>query len=243
MILNNKIIVITGGTSGIGYEMVKKLQTDNKVIVISRDEKKLNDLLTEFPKISIFEADLSNLKDIEKVGKLIEKEYPTIDILINNAAVQYTPTFISKDFEYESINREIVLNFTSICCLTYLLLSSLKNSKKSVILNINSGLALSPKTSSAIYSATKSALDSFSQSLNSQLKNTNISVEQAFLDIVETQMTEGRGAKKMSAKIAASHILKGLENDTLNNDIGRVKLLRLVLRFFPSIAKKIMLKN
>lgn len=45
MILNNKVIVITGGTSGIGYQIIKKLHVDNKVIIISRNEKKLNDIL------------------------------------------------------------------------------------------------------------------------------------------------------------------------------------------------------
>jgi short-subunit dehydrogenase involved in D-alanine esterification of teichoic acids len=243
MIINNKTIVITGGTSGIGYEIVKKLHNNNKVVVLSRDEKKLNSILIEFPTIEVFKVDLSNIKEVKMIGDKIAKKYTSIDLLINNAAIQHTPTFISKDFEYESINKEIVLNFTSICCLTYLLIPSLKHDNKSIILNINSGLALTPKTSSAIYSATKSALDTFSQALGSQLKETNISIQQAFLDIVDTTMTKGRGKNKMSSEKAALSILAGVENNKKNNDIGRVKFLRFMVRFFPSIAKKIMLKN
>lgn len=243
MIINNKTVVITGGTSGIGYEIVKKLHNNNKIIVISRDEIKLNSILIEFPTIEIFKADLSNIEEVKKIGENISKKHTTIDLLINNAAAQYTPTFINKYFEYESINKEITLNFTSICCLTYLLIPSLKQENKSIILNINSGLALAPKTSSAIYSATKSALDSFSQALGSQLKETNISIQQAFLDVVDTAMTEGRGKSKMSPEKAALSILEGVENNKENNDIGRVKLLRFMVHFFPSIAKKIMLKN
>lgn len=243
MLLKDKIIVITGGTSGIGYELAKTLQRDNKVVVISRSDEKLDAISAEFEDIVAYKSDLSNLDDVKSVATLINKSFTKIDLLINNAAVQNTPTFTDNNFEYESINKEITLNFTSVCCLTYLLLPSLQHDSPSIILNINSGLALAPKTSSAIYSATKSALDSFSQALSSQLKDTNIKVQQAFLDIVETSMTEGRGNNNMSAQEAAVQIIHGVENNKTSNDIGRVKILRFMLRLAPVVAKKIMLKN
>jgi len=239
---NKKRIVITGGTSGIGYEMVKHLQFDNEIIVISRSANKLKELTQEFRDVITYQADLSKLEELETVASAIADRFESIDLLINNAAVQYTPTFIDSVFDYANISHEITLNFTSISSLTYLLFSALTHQNKSIILNINSGLALAPKTSSAIYCATKGALNIFTQSLRYQLENSNISVQQAFLELVETAMTTGRGENKMSAEEAAKIIIQGAERGILDHDIGKVKLLRFLLRLAPSIAQKIMKK-
>lgn len=242
MNLNKKHIVITGGTSGIGYQMVKSLQANNEIIVISKNENRLVALSKEFENIIIYQADLSKLEEVESVAKLITEKFQSIDVLINNAAVQYTPTFIDDAFDYANINHEVMINFTSICSLTYLLLPALTHQNKAVILMINTGLALAPKTTSAIYCATKGALNNFTQSLRYQLENSNILVQQAFLELVETGMTAGRGSNKMSAEDASEIIIKGLKGDVLEHDIGKVKLLRLLLRLAPSVAKKIMKK-
>ena len=242
MNLNKKRIVITGGTSGIGYQMVKYLQSNNEIIVISKNENRLVALSKEFENVVTYQADLSKLEEVESVAKLISEKFQSIDVLINNAAVQYTPTFIDDAFDYANINHEVMINFTSICSLTYLLLPALTHQNKAVILMINTGLALAPKTTSAIYCATKGALNNFTQSLRYQLENSNISVQQAFLELVETGMTAGRGSNKMSAEDASGIIIKGLKNDVLEHDIGKVKLLRLLLRLAPSVAKKIMKK-
>ncbi len=242
MNIKQKRIVITGGTSGIGYEMTKYLHPDNEVIVISRNARKLNKLAQVFEGIITYKADLSKLDEMESVADAIVKNFESIDILINNAAVQYTPTFLDDEFKYENISHEISLNFTSVCGLTYLLLPVLLHQDKAVILNINSALALTPKTSSAIYCATKGALNIFTQSLRYQLEKTNISVQQVFLELVDTSMTKGRGKNKVSAEDAAITIIRGIERDIPDHYIGKVKLLRIILRLAPSIAKRI-LKN
>ena len=143
-------------------------------------------------------------------------------------------------FCFELIQREIDVNFTSICSLIYLSLPALLQENRSIILNINSGLGLVPKTSSAVYCATKGALNIFSQSLRHQLEHTNVEVMQAFLPLVDTEMTRGRGTGKLTAEEAASKIIKGLGASKQDIDIGKVKLLRLLTRLAPSLARKIM---
>ena len=240
MNITDKHIVITGGTSGIGLELVKQLYEHNDISVIARPSSALDQLRSEYDKIAIFEADLSDLKAVEQAADLILKSDESIDVLINNAAVQYTPHLLDDDFGFETIKREIDINFTSVCTLIYLLLPGLLKSTPSIVLNVNSGLALAPKTSSAVYCATKGALNIFSQSLQYQLEDTNVTVKQVFLPLVETKMTERRGNGKLSAEKAASEIIKGLSSSNSILDIGKVKLLRLIMRLSPALARRIM---
>ena len=240
MSIVGKHIVITGGTSGIGLELVKQLYNGNKITVIGRPSPRLQDLSAQFERLTIIEADLSDQQAVEMAADQLIKSGKRIDVLINNAAVQFTPHFLSDDFRYETIRREIDVNLTSICTLIYLLMPSLLQKEPTLILNINSGLGLVPKTSSAIYCATKGGLNLFSQSLRHQLKDTNIDVKQAFLPLVDTPMTQGRGGRgKISPQEAAAAIIRGMAKSGATIDIGKVKLLRLIQRLSPSLALKI----
>ena len=107
MQLKNKTVVVTGGTSGIGYHMVQQLYQDNKVLVIARPSLRLDNLLATFPNISVYAADLSDPSKYELIADRIIKEHKTIDVLINNAAVQNTPTYLDNDFIYDSIQPEM----------------------------------------------------------------------------------------------------------------------------------------
>jgi len=240
MQLINKKILITGATSGIGLKLVEKLCPNNKLFIIARNQNKINELQINFPDVVAYKADFKNIVQLQDVVKKLNLVTQDLDVLINNAAVQYTPTFIDSDFKFESIHDEITTNFTALCSLCYLLLPILNRQHNAVILNVNSGLALVPKTTSAIYCASKGALNIFSQSLRHQLKNTQVQVLQAFLPVVDTEMTEGRGKSKMTTEKVSTEIIKGIENTILDHDIGKVKFLRLINRLLPSLAQKIM---
>ena len=240
MKLVNKRILVTGGTSGIGLELVRQLSPNNNVIVISRSAALSGALPNDANAVKVFQADLANQAQVTSVADTIVEQYSHIDVLINNAAIQNTPEFLSDEFEFEGIRKEIDINFTSLCQLTYLMLPLLLKDGDSVILNVNTGLALAPKRSSAVYCATKGALNSFSQSLRYQLADTNIHVQQAFLPLVETNMTQGRGSGKLTASAVAQSIKQGIEQGKVVNDIGKVKLLRVIQRISPALAAKIM---
>lgn len=240
MNITGKHIVITGGASGLGLELVKLLQGKNEISVIARPSAGLEDLRRSFAGVHVYEADLSDLATVERAADGLVQRGDKIDILINNAAVQYTPHFLAEDFRYETIKREIDINFTSVCSLIYLLLPNLLQPNPSLIVNINSGLALVPKTSSAVYCATKAALNILSQSLAHQFEDTSIDVKQVFLPLVDTAMTTGRGKAKLSAEQAAADIICGLHSTGPNIDIGKVKLLRLIQRLSPRLAQNIM---
>ena len=240
MLLENKRIVLTGGTSGIGLEFVKQLLPENAIIVIARPSARLDNLRATFPDITIYEADLANGGEVSNCTDELLKTYDRVDVLINNAAIQHVPTFLDDDFKYDSIATDIAVNLTAPCLLSAKLLPLLQKAPQAAIININSGLGLVPKTTSAVYCASKGGLNIFSQSLANQLENTQINVIQAFLPLVDTAMTEGRGSGKMSAKDAASQIIAGIQQGKTQINIGKVKLLRLIERLSPPLARNIM---
>ena len=240
MKLVDKHIVITGAASGLGLELLHQLQPNNRVSVIARPSPGLDALRHALPGVDIYEADLSDMSSVERAADALTGSRMTIDVLINNAAVQHTPRFTDPDFRYETIRHEIDVNFTSICTLVHLLLPSLMRSEAGMIVNINSGLALAPKTGSAVYCATKAAVNIFSQSLAYQLEDTNVAVRQVFLPLVDTAMTRGRGSGKLPPDRVAAAIIAGLGSRRTNIDIGKAKLLRVLLRVAPTLAAKIM---
>lgn len=240
MKLEGKKIVITGGTSGIGYEVVRQLHGRNRVLVIGSNRGRLDRLAAEFAGIRTCCADLSGALDVESAADEAHRHFGSIDLLINNAAVQYGPTFLDPAFSYASIRHEIAVNLTALCSLTALLLPALLHEQEAAIVNVNSGLALMPKTTSAVYCASKAGVNVFSQSLRWQLAGTNVSVLQAFMPLVNTPMTTGRGRNKMSAAAAAAAMLRGIEQGIEEHDIGKVRLLRPLIRLAPGLARRIM---
>ena len=242
MQLKNKTLVITGGTSGIGLEMVKQLQAENTVIVIASNNQHLSLLQQQFPHVCCMQADLSSAIDVRAVAQAIADQFSHIDVLINNAAVQYETSFFDAEFKAENIQREIDINFTAVCGLSYWLLPVLQKTSPSVILNVGSGLGLCPKKASAVYAATKAAIHNFSRALSYQSEDSNIRVLHAILPLVDTPMTHGRGGDKMSAKHTAEKILTGIERSISNHYIGKAKLLAWILRLYPPLAYRIMKK-
>ena len=84
------------------------------------------------------------------------------------------------------------------------------------------------------------AVNSFSQSLHYQLEGTSVKVMQAFMPLVDTNMTSGRGVGKLDAAQAADALIRGIEQDIEEHDIGKIRILRRLIRFAPGVARRIM---
>ncbi|KXF83584.1 SDR family oxidoreductase [Enterovibrio coralii] len=240
MELRNKTIVLTGGTSGIGRQLVDQLSHANQLIVLGRDSEKLDALKEQYPSVIAYQVDLSNTKEVYRLASLIGKHHPQIDVLINNAAVQFAPYFNDKHFNFSTVQYEIDTNLTAVCALIHGLLPSLMSASSSKIINVNSALSLVPKASSAVYCATKGALNILSQSLRYQFEGSPIKVQQVFMPLVETQMTAGRGSNKISATLAASKMIEGIEQKDKDFDIGATRVLRVLFAIAPFAARKLL---
>lgn len=241
MLNKNSRILITGATSGIGLHLYKQLQPIAKeIIIIGRNTKVLNELATNHGNTTGYAYNLANQQAVCKLAERLNSHHGKINILINNAGVQYTPSFIDPGFSFESISQELSVNLLSPVWLSYLLLPSLMQQPQAAIINISSGLAFAPKKQSAIYCASKAGLHSFSQSLRYQLEDSRVKVIEVILPLVDTPMTKGRGKNKISPQSAAEQIIKGVKKNRQEIYVGKAKLLPLLMQISPTLVTRIL---
>ena len=127
----NKIVVITGGTDGIGKALVTQfLNRGATVATCSRTSEKLSDLKNEFAGKPLFTmvADVSKEDDCKSFMEKIIEKYKGIDILINNAGISMRALF--KDTDLNTLKRVMDINFWgTVYCTKFALNSILKNKK------------------------------------------------------------------------------------------------------------------
>ena len=125
-----------------------------------------------------FEADLTNMSELEKLVKWINYNY-SIDLLINNAGIGVTAAFEQCSTNY--LNRIIQLNIASLSIITRELLPNLlNNSYRSYVLNVSSMAAFCPIGFKSVYPASKRFIYHFSSGLHHELKGTNVRVATVF---------------------------------------------------------------
>lgn len=241
MLLKNNVILITGGTSGIGLELVRQFyELENKLIVASSNQVNLTQLKVRFPKIEIIVCDLGDSLSVENLIKKCLTEYKNINIVINNAGIQNNYTWTLEKDGQNKIENEIRINLISPMQITYGLLPLLTSKQKSAIINVSSVLAFAPKKSAPIYCATKAAIHNGTKALRYQLENTSVKIFEIIPPLVETTMTEGRGKGKILPEQLVNEFIFDFKNDKFESSIGKTKLLRCIQRISPKFVDKIM---
>ncbi len=165
-IKNHKTILITGGTGGIGSEIVKYLlrKSSYRVIVCGRDLKKFKILENladkEKGQLTFLKIDFSNPKSIQKaLGKI-----KNVDILINAAAVLWpVKPFVKTDLQ--EIEKSLRISFWGIIYTCYYLLPILKKSKNAKIINFSGGGGANGRKDHMAYGLSKTALIRFTENL------------------------------------------------------------------------------
>lgn len=243
MKLNNNTILITGGTSGIGLELVRRFyELENKLIVISSNHTNLDQLKIQYPNILTCVCDLGDSLSVRHFIDKCLNEYKDINILINNAGIQNNYTWAEEKNGYNKISNEICINFTSPMQIIYGLMPLLITNQNSAIVNVSSGLAFAPKKSAPIYCATKAAIHIGTKALRYQLENSTVKVFEIIPPLVDTAMTKGRGKGKITPNQLVKEFLLNFKKDKFESNIGKTKLLRFIQRILPKMADNI-LKN
>lgn len=247
---SGNVILITGGSSGIGLEFAKQLLAlDNTVVVTGRDEKKLQKAKSALPKLHIVKSDVSEPAEIEALRKKILGDFPKLNVLINNAGVMRTISFHDAEIALEGLTQEIDTNLKGPMRMAKAFLPHLKNQEEAAIVNVTSGLAFVPLPISPVYCATKAGLHSFSLSLRVQLKNTKVKVFEVAPPATATEMLssmnqddmKGVAIMKVEDMVAAS--IKGLAADRLEIRPGQSNSLKFMSRLAPDFILKQLSKS
>jgi len=179
--LKGKVVLITGGSSGIGLSCANKYcEIGCNVIVNSNNEKKLhsvkNDLLKVSDNVDIMLADIRDISECEKLIEFTVKRFGKIDILVNNAGIFEVKKFLNHTEQDYDNNFNTLMKgpfFLSKYAVPHFLAQN-----SGVIVNIGSVWALQgvKYTPCSAYAAAKSAIQSFTQALSTELASDNIRV-------------------------------------------------------------------
>jgi uncharacterized oxidoreductase len=222
MNISGNTILITGGGSGIGLATAKLLdQFKNRLILVGRNKQKLQHAVSQLINAEFFIADVTDPHDVQSLVKHAEREFPDLNILINNAGVAYTYSIQRIEDSFEKATAEINTNYLANVHLTTKLLPLLLKNNESAIINNSSVTALVPALKIPIYSASKAALHSFSQSLRYLLNaQSNVKVFEVLPPLVDTDFSKDIDGPKLSPEKVAETILHGIETDTYEIYVG-----------------------
>lgn len=209
-------ILITGGGSGIGFEMAKLFsQQGNQVILTGRTEQKLQKATSEIPNSSYIVADVTDEASVAALVSTIEQEYPSLNVLINNAgAASYYSLTSPAVNAYSKAKDEIETNYLSIIRLTEALLPLLQSQTQSAIVNVSSVVSFAPAKAIPTYSASKAALHSYTYLLREELKNSSVKVFEIMPPLVNTDFAKEIGGENGIPPLEVAEALaEGLTND------------------------------
>jgi len=239
MILKNNKIIITGATAGIGKALTEAfLKLDNKIIAVGRNEERLNELANSDDRIVPFQCDISKQEELDRLALFIKEEHRDLNMLINNAGIQYNYKFTEEPQLLDKIDQEINVNLLAPIRLIALLLPTLERNDNLAIVNVSSGLALVPKMDAPIYCGSKAGIHIFTKSLRYQLEKTK--VFEIIPALVDTAMVAGRGKGKIPPQQLVDEFIKAFKKNKYEVNIGKVKLLRFINRLSPKLADKLM---
>ncbi len=235
-----KKVLITGATSGIGYEFAKNFMSDDfELILVGRNLEKLEELkkLAEKKCVSAFiiSFDLSRIEELEDLYSIIKNKCGTVDILINNAGIGFNGEF--SDIPWEKHLEVLNLNIVSLTKLTKLFLEDMILKGEGKILNVASTGAYQPGPLIGVYYASKAYVLSFSESLREEVKDNGIQVTTLCPGATKTNFSKRAGKGDLDVAMSAEKVAKiGYNALMKNKGICIPGIMNKVLVFFSKIA-------
>ena len=211
MNLENKKILITGATGGIGNSLIEKFNSLGRLILATgTNEEKLNNLKKKYPNINIERFKLDEHDKIENFIEIANKKLNGLDVLINNAGI--TLDNISIRMTEENWKRVLDINLTSTFLMCKHSIKKMLKNKYGKIINITSIVGHTGNLGQANYAASKAGIIAFSKSLAIEYAKKKININCVSPGFIKTEMTEKINEdykKLLISKIPAEELGKG----------------------------------
>ncbi len=192
-VVKDKVIVVTGASSGIGREVAKKIgEAGGTVVLVARTREKLEELQNEVEEAGgtahVHPADLSDMDDIDRVADEIVEQHGAVDILVNNAGRSIRRSVEASYERFHDYERTMQLNYFGAVKLILKLIPHMREQKSGHIINVSSiGVQTNTPRFSA-YVASKAALDAFSRCMAPEVVGDGVSVTTVYMPLVRTPM-------------------------------------------------------
>jgi uncharacterized oxidoreductase len=242
----NNTILITGGSAGIGFETAKLFaENNNRVIIIGRNQQRLDKAVARLKNATAIKSDVSKAEDVEKLVARLHKDFPQLNVVINNAASAYVYNMTETDNNaFEKASEEILTNYLAIIRLNEKLLPLLKQQAEAAIVNVSSIAAFAARAATLpTYGASKAALHSYTNSLRIVLEDTPVKVFELMPPLVDTEFSEaiGGATNGIPPKQVADDLLAAMANDEFEIHVGRTA--EIFNNFFPLFPKAVLAIN
>ncbi len=214
--LENKKIIVTGASGGIGNSIIEKLSEQGAKILASGTRiEKLEELKSKFNKVKILKFDISQSDKIEEFIENASKELDGLDCIVNNAGV--TQDNLAIRMSIQEWKKVIDINLTSTFLLSKFAIKKMLKNKSGKIVNITSVVGHTGNLGQANYTASKAGIVAMSKSLSLEYAKKNININCISPGFIKTAMTD-----KLDEKIKEAIISKipsarlGEANDIAN---------------------------
>ena len=181
-------MLVTGGASGIGRALAERfVDAGNTVVICGRRADKLEEARSRRSALWTRVCDVSDPAQRVELCEWAFREFPELDVLVNNAGIQNQVRLLEKP-EWSTMHREIATNLEAHIHLSTLFAPRLAKRPHAAIVNVTSGLAFVPRSAVPVYCATKAAMRSFTLSLRHQLAGTSVEIVEIIPPAVDTDL-------------------------------------------------------
>lgn len=198
----NKVIVVTGGSRGIGAEIVKCLARKGYIVVLNynKSENCAKNVESELKKegyiVDIYRADVSKKEEAVKLIKFAIEKYGKIDVLINNAGISQTKLFTEiTDEDWKNVMDN---NLNSAFYCSREAVKNMIHNKSGLIINISSIWGITGASCEVHYSTAKAGLIGFTKALAKELGPSNIRVNAIAPGMIDTDMNKGYSKEEIN---------------------------------------------
>ncbi len=221
--INDKIALITGASSGIGYSTAMALSREGtKIVAGARRVERLEELKKAVEKqggeIIIQKLDVTKLEDCNNFAKIAIERFGNIDILINNAGIM--PLSFFKNLKIDEWDRMVDVNIKGVFYCTSAVIPFMLKNKSGHIVNISSTAGRIVFPAGSVYCATKHAITAFSEGLRQEFsQRSNIRVTCIEPGVVATELTDTITDSSLESFVKNVKKMEPLQAEDIANSI------------------------